>query len=140
MLAAFEEAGLAESQVEWIIGNWVGDPANVQVDPNNLCANARPAEEHSHFFTADGQFGSSDAVGNQVDEGDYAVVDDDTVSFPSHSTEFGYNGDILVDYAVNGDTAEFDVHVPPECDPACLQAHAWALSAFFGSEPWTRTD
>ena len=140
MLEAFEEAGLADSQAEWIIGNWVGDPANVQVDPNNLCANARPAEEHSHYFTEDGQFGSLDASGNQVDDGNYAVVDDDTVSFASHATEFGYDGDILVDYAVNGDTAEFAVQVPPECDPACLQAHSWALSAFFGAEPWTRTE
>jgi hypothetical protein len=140
MLEAFEEADLAASHAEWIIGNWVGDPADIQVDPNNLCANARPAEEHSHFFTEDGQFGSSDAAGNQVDEGDYAVVDDDTVSFPSHSTEFGYDGEILVDYAVKGDTAEFEVQLPPECDPACLQAHSWALSAFFGAEPWTRTE
>ena len=140
MLTAFEEADLAASHPEWIIGNWVGDPADVQVDPNNLCAKARPPEEHFHFFTEDGQFGSLDAAGNQVDDGNYAAVDNDTVSFPSHGTEFGYDGDILVDYAVNGDTAEFEVQVPPECDSSCLQAHAWALSAFFGGERWTRTE
>jgi hypothetical protein len=140
MLAAFDDAGLAESHAIWIIGNWVGDPADVDADPNDLCADARPAEEHSHFFTADGEFGSYDAQGDQVDGGDFAVVDIDTVSFPSHSTEFGYEGDILVDYAVSGNSAEFEVQLPSECDEACLEAHAWALSAFFGPDPWTRSD
>ena len=139
MLAAFEEAGLAESHAIWIVGNWVGDPADVQADPDDLCADARPAEEHSHFFTADGQFGSYDAAGDQVDSGDYAIVDTDTLSFASHSTEFGYDGDILVDYAASGDSATFDVQLPTECDERCLEAHAWALSAFHGPDPWTRT-
>ena len=140
MLTAFEEAGLSESHAEWIIGNWVGDPADVEADPDSVCADARPAEEHSHFFTEDGQFGSLDAEGNQVDSGDYAVIETGTLAFPSHSTEFGYDGDILVAYAVNGGSAEFEVQLPSDCDDACLEAHAWALSAFFGSEPWTRTD
>jgi hypothetical protein len=140
MLAAFEHAGLVESHAVWIIGNWVGDPAEVVADPEDLCADARPAEEHSHFFTADGQFGSYDAEGEQVDSGDYAVVDTNILSFPSHSTEFGYAGDILVDYAVGGDSATFEVQPPSECDNACLEAHAWALSAFFGPDPWTRTE
>ena len=78
--------------------------------------------------------------GEQVDNGDYAVVDAGTLSFASHAAEFGYDGDILVNYTVSGDTAEFEVQVPSECDDACLLAHAWALSAFFGPEPWTRTD
>jgi hypothetical protein len=140
MLAAFEEAGLIPSQAIWITGNWVGDPPDVDADLGDLCADARPAEEHSHYFTADGEFGSYDADGEQVDSGDYAVVDADTISFPSHSTEFGYEGDILVDYAVSGDSAEFEVQLPSECDDGCLEAHAWAMSAFFGPEPWTRTE
>jgi hypothetical protein len=140
MLAAFEEAGIAKSKAMWIIGNWVGDPADVTPDPNDLCANARPAEEHSHFFTEDGQFGSLDAEGTQVDEGNYELVDSDTLGFPSHSTEFGYAGDILVDFAVNGESVTFDVQLPRDCDAACLEAHAWALSAFFSPQPWTRAE
>jgi hypothetical protein len=140
MLAAFEAAGLAASHAEWVVGNWVGDPAEVEWDPEDICANARGAEAHSHFFTADGEFGSLDAQGDIADNGDYAVVDEDTVSFPSHSTEFGYAGDILVDYAVSGDTAEFEVQLPAACNAACLEAHAWALSAFYEEDPWARTE
>ena len=115
-------------------------PLTSIADPDHLCADARPAEEHSHFFTEDGEFGSLDAEGNQVDSGDYAVAHADTLSFASHAIEFGYDGDILVDYRVSGDSAEFEVQLSSECDDACLEAHAWALSAFFGPEPWTRTD
>ena len=139
MLAAFQEVGLAESQLDWIIGNWVANPAG-EIHADDVCEDARPAEEHSHFFTADGQFGSYDAAGEQVDNGDYAVVEPGTLSFASHAAEFGYDGDILVDYTVSGDSAEFEVLVPADCEDACSLAHAWALSAFFGTEPWTRTD
>jgi hypothetical protein len=138
MLAAFVEAGIAESHADWIIGNWVGDPEDVEADPADLCARARPAEVHSHFFTADGEFGSYDAEGEQVDGGDYAIVDSTTVSFPSHADEFGYAGDILVDFAVNGDSARFEVQLPPDCLDSCIDAHAWAISAFFGPDPWSR--
>jgi len=140
MLAAFKEAGLAESHADWIVGNWVGDPADVEVDPNNLCADARPAQEHSHFFTENGRFGSYDDKGAQVDDGAYVMEDADTLSFPTHSTEFGYGGDILVDYAVSGDLVTFEVRPPSECEDSCLDAYAWALSAFFGPDPWRRTD
>jgi hypothetical protein len=30
------------------------------------------------------------------------MVDDDTVSFPSHAAEFGYDGDLVVDYTGRG--------------------------------------
>jgi hypothetical protein len=140
MLTAFEAAGLAESHAEWVVGNWVGDPAEVEWDPEDICATARGPEAHSHFFTADGEFGSLDAQGDIADGGDYAVVDEDTLRFPSHSTEFGYDGDILVDYVVTEDTAEFEVQMPTNCDRSCLEAHAWALSAFYAADPWTRSD
>ena len=70
----------------------------------------------------------------------YPEVDADTLSFPSHSAEFRFGGDILVDYEVSGDSATFDVQLPSDCDDACLDAHAWAVSAFFGPHPWTRSE
>ena len=136
MLAAFEDVGIAESHIGWVVGNWVGEDA--EFDPSDPCAEARPAEVHSHFFTADGEFGSRDADREQVDDGDYAIVDSDTISFASHAQEFRYEGDILVDYAVSGDTATFEVQLPSDCTDTCLDAHAWAVSAFFGSDPWAR--
>ena len=135
-LAAFEAAGLEDQTGDWIVGNWVGEGETRA--RGEECDGARPPEEHSHFFTEDWMFGSLDAAGDQVDFGDFDLVDEDTLSFASHSQEFGYDGDILLDYAVDGDTATFTVDIPSTCEDACRVAHAWALSAFFDAEEWTR--
>ena len=135
MLAAFQQAGLAESHVEWLQGNFFGgEPGPTGGD---LCEGALGPLEHDHFFTAAGAFGSHDENGEEVDSGDFEVVDDDTVSFPSHAAEFGYDGDLVVDYAVSGDMVTFEVAPPESCVDACADAYAWALSAF-ASGPWER--
>ena len=46
-------------------------------DPKQPCKGAVP-DVHSHFLTADGQFGSKDAQGDQVDDRTYKIVDDRT--------------------------------------------------------------
>jgi len=135
MLTAFEDAGLADSHREWLQGNFYGGkPGPKQGDP---CADAEGPLEHDHFFTAQGAFGSHDQNGEEVDGGDYEVVDDSTVSFPSHAGEFGYNGDLVVGYAIDGDVVTFDVALPDPCTGSCADAYAWALSAF-ASGPWER--
>jgi hypothetical protein len=136
-LAAFQAAGLAETHGTWITDNWFAAGASPPTS-GDLCAGAKAPVEHSHFFTADRQFGSRDEDGQQVDDGDYAIVDPDTLAFPSHAREFGFAGDLLVDYRIEGAGATFAVHVPSNCDAACSDAYAWALSAFFGPEVWTR--
>jgi hypothetical protein len=65
------------------------------------------------------------------------VVDADTLAFPSHATEFGYDGDLTVDYAITGNAVVFDVTLPDGCTDECADAYAWALSAF-ASGPWMR--
>jgi hypothetical protein len=135
MLAAFERAGLAESHREWLQGNFFGGAAGPAT--GDLCAGAASPLEHSHFFTASGGFGSRDENNEQVDSGDYVVVDEDTLSFPSHAGEFGYSGDVLVDYTISGDEVTFNVVLPEGCAGGCAMAHAWALSAF-ASGPWVR--
>jgi pimeloyl-ACP methyl ester carboxylesterase len=135
MLAAFQQAGLAESHVGWLQGNFFGgEPGPTDGD---VCAGAQGPLEHAHFFTAAGAFGSHDENGEEVDHGDFALVDDDTVSFPSHATEFGYPGDLVANYSLDGDVVTFEVALPEMCVDACADAYAWALSAF-ASGPWER--
>jgi len=136
MLAAFQEAGLAESHVGWLQGNFFGgEPGPASGDP---CAGAAEgALEHDHFFTDAGGFGSHDENGEEVDHGDFEAVNSGTVSFPSHATEFGYDGDLTVAYSVDGDVVTFDVALPDPCIDQCADAYAWALSAF-ASGPWYR--
>ena len=133
MFAAFEQAGLAESHRDWLQGNFYGgQPGPKKGDP---CADAQGPLEHDHYFTADGAFGSHDQNGEEVDGGDYKEIDADTVAFPSHAEEFGYEDDIVVDYAVNEGVVTFEVDVPRACADTCADAYAWALSAF-ASGPW----
>jgi hypothetical protein len=128
MLAAFQQAGLAESQVEWLQGNFFGgEPGPTE---GYVCQGAFGPLEHDHLFTAAGAFGSHDEAGEEVDSEDVELVDDDTVSFPSHAAEFGYDGDLVGDYTVSGDVVTFDVALPGACVDAGTDAYAWALSAF----------
>jgi hypothetical protein len=135
-LAAFKAAGLDDQAGTMVVGNWVGE--NETRAPGYECAGARAPEEHSHFFTTTGMFGSIDANGVQVDDGDYVLVDGDTLAFPSHSQEFGYAGQILVDFAFIEGRATFRVVLPASCADACRVAYGWAMSAFFGSKEWIR--
>jgi hypothetical protein len=62
------------------------------------------------------------------------------VSFTSHAAEFGYDGEVLVDYEIGNDgLARFTVELPEDCDDSCLDAYAWAMSAF-SSGPWAVGD
>lgn len=135
MVAAFEAAGLAESHREWMQRNFFGgEPGPATGD---ACAGAAGPVEHEHFFTAAGEFGSHDGNGEQVDGGDFAFVDDDTLVFASHATDFRYEGDVLVDYSINGDILTFEVQMPDACSDACADVYAWALWAF-AIGPWQR--
>lgn len=133
MLAVFEAVGLAESHREWLAGQFFGGEPPPETGP--VCEGAFGPLEHSHFFTATGGFGSHDEHGQQVDGGDFAVVDVDTLSFPSHASEFGYDGEVLVDYVIEDDVVTFDVILPDGCTDRCADAYAWALTAF-ATGPW----
>jgi Tol biopolymer transport system component len=122
LMAAFRAAGLLESHRQWA---------------DDLCAETKFPTEHSHFFTADGKFGSYDQNGKQVDDGDYTVVGDE-LRFPSHGRELGQGTEIVVRFRIEGDVATFDVKVPAACPDPCGLAYFWALSAF-ASGPWTRS-
>jgi hypothetical protein len=139
VVAAFTSAGLATSHTAWAQGNFFGGAGTPPAE--RPCEGALGPLEHDHFFLGngidDGTFGSHDQAGQQVDDGDFTVVDGDTLAFPSHAREFGYTGDLVVDYAIEGDTAHFDVKLPASCEAPCQDAYAWALSAF-ASGPWQR--
>ena len=136
-LAAFEAAGLAKAAgFEWVTGNWV---PNASPRSTGFCEGAVAPIEHSHFFTQEGEFGSRDEKGQQVDDGDFTVASPGVLNFPRHASDFGYSGQIVVRYTMTGGQATFDVQVPSGCagDATCADAYGWALSAFFKGAPWT---
>jgi hypothetical protein len=134
-LQALEQAGLQKLAPEWLVGGGYFKNA-ADIDEANPCRGATEVE-HSHFFTEAGGFGSHDEKGEQVDDGDYKAVDDTTLAFPSHASEFGE--DITVSYRIEGDTLDFAVVVPDPCTGRCRLAAAWAISAFYPG-PFTRVN
>ena len=118
---AFKEAGLIDLAPEWLVGAGYFTSLD-QIDSTNLCKGATEVL-HSHFFTANGGFGSHDEKGRQVDNGSYQIVDNRTINFPS--------SDVTVRFSIEGDTLMFEVVVPEPCVGSCREANAWALSAFY---------
>ncbi len=107
----------------WIPG--VTSVAQIE-DPADPCRDA-VSREHSHFFTADGQFGSRDANGEQVDDGRYELFGDDTVVI----------GDVTFHYEItDGDTISFTPEVP-DCAPSCFEAR-WSVAVAFPGYTWQR--
>jgi hypothetical protein len=69
IVQGLEEAGLEEFTLEVIataemVPGVVNDPTQFE-DPKNPCKGATPTK-HSHFFTAEGQFGSRNEFGEQA--------------------------------------------------------------------------
>ena len=132
--AMLEAAGLEEFVAESIFGNNLvpGVTSEAEApDPSNLCEGA-VEREHSHFFTADGRFGSRDHNGNQVDDGRYELVGDDTVVI---------NDRTAFRYTIDGDQLTL---TPPEVDISdcttkeCRFAKAWVLMVAMPGSTWTR--
>lgn len=125
--AGFEEAVIVEN----IVGNGllpgVRSPDEV-ADVATACEEATPLE-HSHEFTADGQFFSYDQDGEEVDFGTYEVVDDDTlvISAPDRpDVEFGFT--------IEGD----HLTLVPQLPAGCLEFECeWAVMV---SMPWSGMD
>lgn len=128
----FRQAGMEGQALANIVDNGllpgVSDVAQI-ADPANPCSGAVELE-HSHFFTAEGSFGSRDAARQQVDDGYWVLVEADRISI--NGTPF--------DFEVVGD----ELHLSPvdvgECpvDSTLWCPEAWKLMVAMPGMAWTR--
>ena len=132
-VAALEAAGLGEFAVEHAAGEgWlpgVDSPDHVK-DPEHPCRGSVPLR-HGHFFTDDGLFGSTDQDGGQVDDGEWTLVNDDTIVIHK---EFG---DVTMHFRVDGDSLHLDPVLPDCTDEGCFAAQ-WAVAVAYPGLAWTR--
>ena len=128
LVGLLRKAGMAEAVPEMIAGDGfipgVDDPSQIE-DPSRPCQYA-VARKHSHFFTADGQFGSRDAAGEQVDDGAYELEGADHVVI----------GGVTFEYRITDDTIMFAPMVPA-CAPDCFDAQ-WSVAVAYEGYPWRR--
>lgn len=94
-------------------------------DRAHPCAGAVP-RKHSHFFTADGRFGSRDANGQQVDDGKYRLVGD----------AFVIDG-VTFHYTIRGNAALSISPDIPDCAPSCFEA-GWSIAVAYPGYTWHR--
>lgn len=71
-----------------------GDPTVAARDPATACDGA-VQREHSHFFTADGEFGSKDFHGQRVDDGTYTLQGEDSLVINDQRFKYEIDGDEL---------------------------------------------
>ena len=106
-------------------------------DEEHPCRGALP-RGHSHFFTSDGQFGSLDEFGNQVDEGTYAIVGPNTLVIP-YGFEEGPPILVTFHYRIHGNTIAFDPVIPSDCSTSrCREAAAWSIAVALPGKNWRR--
>jgi hypothetical protein len=140
---AFTRAGFEESVIEEHVLPGLADPSNGWLpggqiaDPTHPCEGAVP-REHSHFWTEFGTFGSFDWKGNQVDEGTYEIIDDETLVMP-YGFEQGPPIQVELRYQIRGDTLTLDPVIPSDCSTKhCLEAALWSVSVAYPGETWER--
>lgn len=123
------KAGLRAALLESIAGDaWI--PGVTQVDqikdPAHPCRGS-VARKHSHFFTEDGQFGSLDSQGQQVDDDAYRLQGDGTVVI----------GKVTFHYRITGGGTLWLTPVIPKCAPSCFEA-GWSVAVAYPGYAWHR--
>lgn len=113
----------AIAEDDWIPG--VTKESEIR-DPAHPCVGAVD-REHSHVFTADGQFRSLDATGMQVDDGQYRLVGTETLII----------GDTTFHYRISGHDTLSLTPVIPHCAPSCFAA-GWSVSVAYAGYTWHR--
>jgi hypothetical protein len=135
LVAVLKKASLDDAVLDSVSGNGfvpgVTQPDQI-VDPADPCAGAVP-RKHSHFFTAEGHFGSLDWRGDQVDEGTYRISKNHTISIgnPDARVRFHYR-------IVNGTTLLLDP-ILPKCAARTCFAAVWSVSVAYPGRAWHRT-
>jgi hypothetical protein len=124
---ALADAGFSQSVIiETVVGNELlpGLPDDIS-DVTALCEDAAVLE-HSHEFTADGQFFSYNQDGEEVDFGTYELVDDDTISIGAPDRK-----GVTFDFAIEGDQLTLE----PQLEEGCLAFECqWAVMV---AMPWS---
>ena len=127
---ALAEAGFDESVIiENVVGNGLLPGAESPDDVAGLTEACEEATtlEHSHEFTADGEFFSYDQDGNEVDFGTYQLDDEDTLTIGAPDRP-----GIRFDFTIEGDHLTLEPQLP---EPGCLEFECqWAVMV---AMPWS---
>jgi len=106
---------------------------------DDVCEGAEPFV-HSHFFTANGAFGSLTEDLQQVDDGPYEILDGGR--FRIGNADFG----AVFRYEIDGDKLSLSPVVTPKmkkealAHPLEFSAAGWSIAVSYPGHVWTRVD
>lgn len=114
MVQALDQAGLRKLAPS-VVGDYFPDKKPQELARRaDVCQGAEP-QQHSHFFTKDGKFGSLDQNKQEVDDGQYRVVDERTFRLGSGADEETYHFRI-----VGGNQLTMEPVIPARAKRAAL--------------------
>jgi hypothetical protein len=133
IVAMMRDAGLDEFTLEQVYGNGLVPGVTTEEglkDPAKPCDGA-VERQHSHYFTADGAFGSKDFDGQQVDDGEYTLDGDDVVVINGYRFRYEVDGDSLTLEPEPVDTSACTTK-------ECRFGAAWVLMVALPGTTWAR--
>ena len=133
IVSMLKEAGLDEYVAGAVNGNGLipgVDAESDTLDPSAPCAEA-VSRAHSHFFAADGSFGSKDFLGQQVDDGGWRLEGDDVVVINGTPFRFQIEGDEL---SLEPPTVDVSSCGAPDCGFLAT----WVRMVAMPGTTWTR--
>ena len=136
MVEALDQAGLREIAPSVVGDYFPGKKPQQLARKAEVCQGAKP-QQHSHFFTEDGQFGSLDQHAEQVDDAPYRVVDDRTL-------RLGPNGEQTYRYRVAGDELTLEPLIPSRskrealANPLAFSPAGHMAAVAYTGHPWKR--
>jgi hypothetical protein len=134
IVAILADAGLDEFLADAVYGNGLipgVDPGTATLkDPSKPCDGA-VERQHSHFFTADGEFGSRDFDGNRVDDGTYTLEGDDSIVISGKRFTYEIQGNEL---SLEPEPVDISACTTKECRFGAT----WVLMVAMPGTTWTR--
>ena len=136
VVGALQAAGL-RPLAPGVVGDYFPNQTPRQLaKKKNLCKGAKP-QIHSHFFTAEGKFGSLDQHGERVDDGNYEA---------SGSTLKISNSDVSGSFRfrIQGKTLMFKPLLTSAlkqealADPLNFHPAGWMVAVAIDGHPWNR--
>jgi hypothetical protein len=113
----------------------------------DICEGAPPPVEHSHFFTADGLFGSLDQDQRQVDDGTYlATVSDLYICDSSVPRCTSAEASGHFSYVISSDQLSLTSVITSaeksaaRSSPLEFNDAGWMVSVAYAGHPWKRTE
>jgi hypothetical protein len=134
LVSALTKAGLRKTAPAMVAGNGFvpGTPKQLAAKAD-LCKGA-VARRHSHFFTAAGQFGSVDYKGQQVDDGNYRLLDARTVRISDGKFHFRIAGrELRLEPVISAAARRKALAHPLQFSTA-----GWQVSVAFPGHAWKR--